>query len=218
MEDIKRGALFDLDGVLIDSESIYTEFWSGIDRSYPTGVPDFAFAIKGNTLGNILSTYFPDKGIQRLIIKRLQEHEQMMTYRVFDGVTDFLKKLKDHNIPAAIVTSSNEKKMVNMFKSLPGFRDYFDAVITEEDISHSKPHPEGYLLAAQRLGCAPQNCYVFEDSLAGLEAGRRAGAVVIALATTNPHELVSPNADMTIENLTQLDITPTGMISVAHTK
>lgn len=56
---MKTGVLFDLDGVLIDSESIYTEFWEDVDKVFPTNVPDFAHIIKGSTLPKILGTYFP---------------------------------------------------------------------------------------------------------------------------------------------------------------
>ena len=79
-----RGALFDLDGVLIDSEGIYTEFWQSIDDEFHTGVDNFALAIKGTTLDNILSTYFSQEDYPE-ILRRLKMQEQEMVYRLFPG-------------------------------------------------------------------------------------------------------------------------------------
>ena len=77
------GALFDLDGVIIDSEGIYTEFWHDIDVQYPTGVENFEYVIKGNTLGNILDTYFSPEDHDD-ILKALKLQEQNMVYRFFE--------------------------------------------------------------------------------------------------------------------------------------
>ena len=106
-----KAALFDLDGVLVDTEGIYTEFWSAMDRLYPTGVPGFSMVIKGSTLDTILNTYFPDKAIQDDIVARLKEFERTMPYRMFPGVPELLKRLRDRGFKIAIVTSSNLLKM-----------------------------------------------------------------------------------------------------------
>ncbi len=195
-----NAALFDLDGVLVDSESSYTRIWDEIVSLYPTGIENFAYKIKGNTLERILEKYYPDEDIQRKVVKLLKEREDAMDYPLFPGVTEFLKNLKENRIPAAIVTSSNLAKMKRVFEQNPGFRDYFDAVLTDADVSHSKPHPEGYLKAAQRLGVEPEDCIAFEDSYAGLQSGRSAGAMVTALATTNPRETLEDKADVVIDS------------------
>lgn len=192
-------ALFDLDGVLVDTETIYSEFWSDMDRRYPTGVENFASVIKGSTLPRIYADYFPDPRVQVEITALLTAHEQNMPYRLFDGVADFLDALAARGIAAAIVTSSGARKMDHLFRVIPGLRERFAAVLTDADVSRSKPDPEGYLLAAARLGRRGSECYVFEDSFAGLEAGRRAGARVIALATTNPRSSLTEKADAVID-------------------
>lgn len=199
MERLKTAALFDLDGVLVDTETVYTEFWSEMDRLFPTGTPDFANVIKGSTLPSILANYFPSEDDRAKVVELLKEQEENMRYAVFDGVIDFLEDLKRHDIPAAIVTSSGDKKMKRLFATNPGFREYFGTVITDSDVKRSKPDPEGYLLGALRLGCNPECAYVFEDSYAGVEAGRRAGANVIALATTNPRAALKEKADAVID-------------------
>jgi beta-phosphoglucomutase-like phosphatase (HAD superfamily) len=81
-------------------------------------------------------------------------------------------------------------KMNNAFEQLPGFRDMFDGLITGDMVKNCKPDPEGYLMAADMLGLKPENCYVFEDSLQGIQAGINAGCKVVALTTTVARERI----------------------------
>lgn len=194
------GVLFDLDGVLIDTEPSYTEFWGAVGRKYNCGIDDFAHIIKGNTLGNILNTYFPNKSVQEEIVTDLKKHEAEMQYRVFDGVIEFVADLRKGGVRTAIVTSSNNIKMQHVREQLPELLANIDVVLTEENVTRSKPDPQGYMLAAERLGCESKNCYVFEDSLAGLEAGRRSGSKVVGVATTNSREIIADKADFVVDN------------------
>lgn len=192
-----KAALFDLDGVLVDTEGTYTRIWTEIDKAFPTGIPDFTLRIKGTTLENILNTYFRPED-RDAVVDMLVRGEANMRYSLFEGVEDFLASLEGEGIPAAIVTSSNEQKMNRLFEQLPQLRRAFRAVITDAQVRHSKPDPEGYVLAAHTLGAEPADCYVFEDSFNGLRAGRASGAVVIALATSNPAAELQPYADAVI--------------------
>lgn len=201
---MKIAALFDLDGVLIDSESIYTVFWNRMNELFPTGIDNFSYVIKGTTLPQILDRYFPDPEVQAELRVYLKKQEAEMVYRIFPGVERFLKALKEKGIPTAIVTSSNDAKMKVLFDSLPGFRDYFDVVVTDTDVTRSKPDPQGYMLAAERLGVPSEHCVVFEDSRAGLEAGRRAGGKVVAVATTLTHEDIAGCGDIVIDSFEEL--------------
>ncbi len=141
MTRLPAAALFDLDGVLIDTEGLYTDIWSEIEHAHPTGIDNFAIKIKGSTLKRILTTYYPDSDEQAEIIAMLNEREEKMLYTLFEGVEAFLADLKRHNIPAAIVTSSNAPKMERLFGMISGLRDFFAAVITDKDVSRSKPDP-----------------------------------------------------------------------------
>ena len=201
----KIGVLFDLDGVLIDSESLYTGFWSGIDRDYPTGIPDFARFIKGSTLDKIMG-YFPSEQVRGDILDRIREFEKGMTYEMFDGVATFLDDLAANNMPAAVVTSSSDRKMEKVYAQLPGFRDRFAAIITGSMVSRSKPDPQGYLMGAEAIGCVPSDCYVFEDSMSGLQAGNAAGAIVVGLATTLPRQTLEGHAHRIIDSLVGFDV------------
>ena len=197
-----KGVLFDLDGVVVDSESIYTQFWSDIDKLYPTGVENFAIAIKGNTLQRILADYFPDNDVKQDILERIKDFEINMRYKPFAEAIRFINELKRNQFRIAIVTSSSQKKMDNLYAQNPGFREMFDAVVTGDMVSYSKPDPEPYLLGAKAIGVAPESCYVFEDSISGIESGIRAGATVIGLATTLPYDKIDGKAHLTINDFT----------------
>lgn len=197
--------LFDLDGVLIDSEGLYTAFWAETGRIFGVPSPTFAADIKGTTLKSILN-YFPGEELKAKVIQRIHDFEDTMQYQLFPGVEDFLKALKQAGIPTAIVTSSDEVKMACLYSQLPILREMVDVVIDASMVTRSKPDPQGYILAAEKLGRAPENCYVFEDSLQGLEAGRSAGATVIGLATTNSVEAVQPRCDYLLPSFVGLSV------------
>lgn len=200
-----RGALFDLDGVLINTEPLYTEFWRQVGLKHQLPSPTFAYDIKGTTLKDILSRHFPDKAIQDDIVRMVHDFEDNIIYPVFDGVPEFLDRLQAAGWKIAIVTSSDDQKMKYLFNQLPWMKSRFDTIINGTMVSKSKPDPEGYLKAAEQLGCKPENCVVFEDSFQGLEAGRRSGAKVVALATTNSRESLSGKADMIFDDFTGLN-------------
>lgn len=207
------GVLFDLDGVLIDSESLYTGFWDDMEQIYPTGIPDFATAIKGTTLPSIL-THYPDEAVRRDIVERVHRFEHEIVYPVFPGVMEFLDELKANGIPCAIVTSSDDVKMASLRKQHPDFVSHFDAVIDASMVTRSKPDPQGYLLGAEAIRRDPRRCFVFEDSVQGMAAGRAAGAVVIGLATTLPRDVINDKARKIIDGFT--GFTVSDMLAVSR--
>lgn len=201
-----HAALFDLDGVLVDTEGLYTEFWAQIGRDYGVPDPNFALTIKGNNLERILSTYFPDPEDQKDIVERLDRFQATMPYSLFDGALSLIEDLREAGWRCAIVTSSDLKKMESLYDALPVLTQVVDAVVTGDMVSRSKPDPEGYLLAAKFLGADPKDCIVFEDSYAGLEAGRAAGAKVVALATTNPADTLADKADLVFPDISAITL------------
>lgn len=194
----RRAALFDLDGVIIDTETLYTEFWAEIGLRYNLPSPTFAFDIKGSTLKEILERYFKDDATRQQVKNDIHAFEDNMRYCIFDGVIEFLTALRQSGFKTAIVTSSDSAKMNFLWQQQPKLADYFDVIINGSMVENSKPHPEGYLKAAKECGCNIKDCYVFEDSLQGLEAGRRSGAKVIALSTTNSADKLIGKADVII--------------------
>lgn len=200
----RKAALFDLDGVLIDSETLYTQFWAEVGRHHHLPSPTFAYDIKGTTLTDILETHFPSAEVRADVDRLLHEFEDNVVYPIFPGALEFVDKLRGLGMKTVIVTSSDDRKMEFLYAQHPGFRAHFDDVVTAADVTHSKPHPEPYLVGAGKAGVDPAECVVFEDSYQGLQAGRAAGAYVVGLSTTNPAEEVARYADLVVASLAEL--------------
>lgn len=204
--DVKYGALFDLDGVLIDSEGTYSVFWGAEGRKYHPEIPQFDMRIKGSTLPRILADYFPDPELSAKVKSEIDAFEATMTFPLFPGVMELLADLRRHAIPAAIATSSGTAKMQRLFSEHPELASYFDAVITSDDVVRSKPDPQCYLLGAQRIGVDIRRCFVFEDSLNGLAAGMASGATVVGLATTLPASSLGGRAHLIVDSIADLSV------------
>lgn len=199
-----KAALFDLDGVLIDSETLYTQFWKRVGERHHLPSPTFAYDIKGTTLNDILTTHFPDPKVRADVDRLLHNFENEIVYPVFPGALEFVDALRAAGLKTVIVTSSDSKKMGFLFRQHPDFPTHFDAIVTACDVTHSKPHPEPYLVGASKAGVKPSECLVFEDSYQGLESGRRAGCKVIGISTTNPASEVRLRSDVEAPSLASL--------------
>ena len=139
-----------------------------------------------------------------MITERLNLYEQQMDYIYVPGFEDYVKKLRARGVKTAVVTSSNRIKMEAVYERHPEFKGLFDAILTSEDFERSKPDPDCYLKAANRLGVSVKDSVVFEDSFNGLKSGRAAGMYVVGLATTNPAEAISPYADKVVKDYHEL--------------
>ena len=203
-------ALFDLDGVILDTEGSYTAFWDDYGSRH-FSEKDFGLKIKGQTLVKILDDYFPEENERKSITDAINDFERNMSYPFVPGVENYIKSLKSNGIRTAVVTSSNLPKMENVYRCHPGFREMFDMILTSEDFSESKPSPYCYLKAMRLFGAGPEDCVVFEDSLAGLQAARASGAFVTALTTTNPEEVVRNYADLVIRDFNDSGIGANGL-------
>ena len=190
---MQTAALFDLDGVLVDTESQYTQFWATIaQRDFPND-PDFAIRIKGHTLTQIYAAYYPERPERQAeIAAELVHFEQRMSYPLIEGALNFVAQLRAQGIPTAIVTSSNHDKMQCLLQAHPDFPQLFDRIFTAEDALRSKPAPDCYLNAARHFGLEASSCFVFEDSLNGLRAAQASQATVIGLTTSHPAAVIAP--------------------------
>lgn len=197
-----KAALFDLDGVVFDTEPQYTVFWGEQCREFHPERPGLEHEIKGQTLDQIYDTWFNGelKAVRPLLTERLNAYEAQMDYAFIEGFEDLIDTLHQNGIKTAVVTSSNQQKMESVYRQHPEFKSLFDAILTSEDFEYSKPHPDCYLKAAARFGAKPEECVVFEDSFNGLKSGRAAGMYVVGLATTNAAEAIAPLCDTVIHN------------------
>ena len=204
MDRVRRfAALFDMDGVVLDTEGQYDNFWREQGKCFHPDMPEFHKVIKGQTTELILKNYFEgDVALQQQVSRELDEFERWMNFPYFPGVEQFIRTLQKHGVRTALVTSSNNKKMAYVLRVHPEFAELFECMITADKITRSKPDPECYLLAARELQIEPDDCCVFEDSFSGIEAGQRAGMKVVGLATTNPREKIQDKVDRVLSDFT----------------
>ena len=132
-----KAALFDLDGVVFDTEPQYTIFWGDQCREFHPEHPGLEHEIKGQTLSQIYDSWFggPLAEKRALITERLNQYEHQMTYEYIDGFEAFVRQLHRQGVKTAVVTSSNQKKMEAVYNKHSEFREMFDAILTSEDFS-----------------------------------------------------------------------------------
>ncbi|WP_108822424.1 HAD family phosphatase [Dysgonomonas sp. Marseille-P4361] len=185
----KTTILFDFDGVIADTEPQYDLYMDTVGSRYNSGIENFASAIKGTIMPDIMEKYFShlsDEEKQKLE-KEVKDFELVMDFPLVDGVVDFIDYLKKNNFKIGLVTSSPDYKMERALRVL-NMEDTFGTKVTASDITIGKPNPMCYLLAAKNLNSDPKECIVFEDSFHGIQAGKSAGMKVVGLSTTIPTE------------------------------
>lgn len=199
-------ALFDFDGVVMDTETQYSRFWDRIGAEY-FGVDGFAATIKGQTLVQIFEKHFPGRiADQERLTAMVDDLERNMSYEYVPGAFEFMKSLKEAGVPMAIVTSSNKVKMAQVYRAHPELPGLVDAILTSEDFVRSKPDPDCFIKGMEVLGGRPEDTVVFEDSFHGIAAGRASGAYVVGLATTNAREAIVPLCDMVISDFLNAEV------------
>ena len=200
-----KAALFDLDGVIFDTEPQYTCFWGSEFRRYYPDRPGLENAIKGQTLTQIYDKWFsgPLEAEREGLTARLDAFEAQMDFPYVEGTVAFIRALREMGLRTAVVTSSNQPKMSNVFRTRPEFTALFDRIVTAEDITRSKPAPDCYLKAAELLGAAPADCIAFEDSFNGLRSAMAAGTTVVALTTAHPAAEVKDLSHFQIPDYTE---------------
>jgi len=207
----QAGALFDWDGVVIDSSAQHEESWEilagEIGKPLPPNHFVRGFGMKNQVIiPNILGWTEDPEEIHQYSLRKEQLYREIIRKHGIEplpGVVTLLGMLADHGVPCAVASSTHRENIEVIFDAI-GVRRYFAAVVTAEDVSHGKPDPEVFLKSAEKIGRPASNCVVFEDALVGIEAGRAAGAKVIAVATTNPLERLD-RADIAVESLERVD-------------
>ena len=206
------GAIFDWDGVIIDSSSHHEESWERLAKETGFALPEGHFK-KGFgrknefIIQNLLNWSDRPEEVLKLSLRKEELYREILLEWGIDplpGVTGWLTKLKRRGIRCAIGSSTHRLNIETSLEVL-GFEDYFSAIVTAEDVTHGKPDPEVFLIAAQRIGHRPSDCVVFEDALVGIEAGHRGGMKVVAVATTNRVEALGA-ADLAVLSLDELSV------------
>jgi beta-phosphoglucomutase family hydrolase len=212
------GAIFDWDGVVIDSSAHHEESWERLAKEtgyrLPPGHFKKGFGMKNEVIiPNFLQWTSDPAEINRLSLRKEALYREIVLewgLEPLAGVVTWLNRLRDAGIPCAIGSSTHRLNIETGLASI-GLRDRFQVIITAEDVSHGKPDPEVFVKAASRLGVPPERCVVFEDALVGIEAAHRGGMKVVAVATTNPIDLLK-DADVAVHQLDELSVDRLGQL------
>lgn len=198
----KKFALFDNDGVVMNTEPQYLKFWNAQGMEY-LHKEDYGNSIKGQTLSQVLA-YFPEDK-RDIVEKRVLQFEHDMVYDYVPGAYEFLVDLHKNGVQTAMVTSSDDIKMESVYRSHAELKELFDVMITADKFIKSKPDPECFFVAMKELHADASNTIIFEDSMHGLKAARETGAKVIGLATTFDRSKIIDKADYIIEDFSGKD-------------
>ncbi len=201
-----QGVLFDMDGVLVDSEKYICEAAMQMfkEKGLIVNPEDFKpFVGKGENkyIGGVAEKYNFEVDTEEVKARtyELYEHISKDKLNPLPGVYEFIKTCRKKNLSIAVATSADEIKMNINLRAI-GLSNSFDATINGLEIEHKKPHPDIYLHAAKLLNAAPSECLVVEDAVSGVKAGKRAGAKVLALLTSFSKEELS-DADWICDDL-----------------
>ena len=213
MLDNIKGAIFDLDGTLVDSMWV----WAQIDIDYlkmkgHSAPPDLKDNI-GHLSFSQTAAYFKERFKINDSIDTILTDWHNMAFNHYSnnvklkaGVREFLKKLKDRKVKIALATSNSVPLLEACLKNNEIY-DYFDSITTTDEVSRGKDYPDVYLLAASKINVTPENCLVFEDILPAVKGAKSANMKVIAVKdddSLDSKELLTKYADKYIESFNEL--------------
>ena len=187
-----EAVLFDMDGLLIDTEAVYIVAMQAAARSLDREMPvDFCHSMIGvpGRDCDVMIEAFYGEGFH---IAEFRKHFSVHIRRLLDAsvplkprVVELLDFLADRGLPLAVATSA-ERATAEHHLGKAGLLGRFNAVATRDDVERAKPHPDVYLEAARRLGVAPERCIAFEDSNVGLTAAHAAGTMAFMVPDILP--------------------------------
>jgi beta-phosphoglucomutase family hydrolase len=200
-----EAVLWDLDGVLVDTARFHYQAWwqllSEFGRSLSEEEFRRTFGLRNDL---ILRDMLGEVSAEE--VKRLSERKEALFRQhaagqvtLLPGAAELVRRTRDGGRRMALVTSTPRANIDFVLEQV-GLSGAFDTIVAAEDVSRGKPDPEGFLLAARRLGVAPERCLVIEDAPGGIEAACRAGMRSLAVTTTRPREELTA-ADAVVDSL-----------------
>jgi len=176
-----EAVLFDMDGVIFDTEIVYLDIWTKIFHSYEYKMTKEVYiSVMGRGRKNVIKTFLDVYGHDLPIIQMYKEKDEILA-QVIDkgqvpmkvGVKEILSFLKENKYKVALATSAKRDRVAKQLK-MSNIQNVFDIIVCGDEIINSKPDPEIFLKAAEKLSVNPENCVVIEDSPAGIEAAYNA--------------------------------------------
>ena len=200
--------IFDMDGVIFDSERVYIDAYKKLAPKYGLTDVDAVHRACMDSIGatrvktrEIFFSYVGHEFDYYAYREDVQQELNKSEYELKPGVFELFDWLKEKGVRIALASSTRE---VSVRKSLghAGLTEYFDQIVCGDMVSHSKPHPEIFLTAAQRLNADPQDCYIIEDSYNGIRAAHAAGAHPIMVPDIlQPDEEIREKAEVVLPSL-----------------
>jgi len=204
-------AIFDWDGVIIDSSAQHERSWELLSAEIGKPLPEGHFK---RGFGKKNEAIIPDLGwadepaeIHAIGLRKEELYRELIVrdgVMPLPGARELLEALEQAGVSCAVGSSTHRKNIEAIFE-ITGLGRFFKAVVTGEDVVHGKPAPDVFLAAADRLGAEPQSCVVFEDALVGIAAAHAGGMKCVAVATTNPIELLG-EAEASVQSLTEVSL------------
>ena len=187
-----KGAIFDMDGTLFDTEKLYRQAWLDVAEEIGLGKNyELPIAISGTNLGEesyqVIKRFYPDADadaeayLARVLVEVRAASEKKLELKA--GTIEILEFFKTKSIPMA-VASSAPVAVIEKNLTRSNLRGYFKALVGGNRVSNGKPAPDIFLLAAQELNLAPSDCYIFEDSFNGIRSAAASGGVAIMIPDT----------------------------------
>jgi len=191
-----KAFLFDLNGTIIDDMHYHAEAWHqvlndvlGAKLSWDE-VREQMYGKNSEVLDRIFGeNHFAKEQVQDLSVEKEQRYQQAYKphLKLIDGLRDFLDEAKAHDVKMAIASAAINGNVDFILDNLD-IRSFFDAVVSADDVRTSKPDPETFLKAAEKLKTKATDCIVFEDAPKGVEAAQNAGMKCVAITTAHPKE------------------------------
>lgn len=187
-----RGAIFDMDGLLLDTERLYRESWVEMANQFGQRAnPAFPPAVSGTSgegMRQVIRKYYPAVdacAFQAGCIARVDGILDEQGPPVKPGAREILEYFRSRGFKTAVASSTKKERILSNLRQA-GMSALFDVIVSGQEAARGKPEPDIFLLAAERIGCTPEVCYVFEDSLNGVRAGMAAGCVTVMVPDQVP--------------------------------
>ena len=210
-----KAVIWDMDGVVADTAPYHFKAWQRVfkKRGVEFTEADFRrnFGRRNDTIiRDILGESLSQSEVDAIVSEKEEgfRHRVRHNIKPLPGAIELIKSLREHGFSIALASSAPIENIRLVLKGL-GISNYFQAIVWGREVKEGKPSPQGFLLAAKKLGVAPGNCIVIEDAVAGVTAAKRAGMRCLAVTNTHPRMSLM-EADLVVDTLEAVTVDDLG--------